>query len=173
MTAKNYTQITAGSTARRSKRQPLTRDERIIMTSQDTTIIDQNVPAAPAETAAAFAQEPVVQAAQPAAPAAAPQQPAPAAPQPVQQQPYGKENAFAVTSFVLGIASIVSGWTFIAPIIGLVFGVLALRRNTSERMLALWGVWLNVAMLALSVLLVLFFIVVVGIALIAGAPIFV
>lgn len=64
----------------------------------------------------------------------------------------GRENAFAITSFVLGIASIVSSWTFFAPIIGLVFGILALRRRTTERTLALWGVWLNAIMLAGTVI---------------------
>lgn len=67
------------------------------------------------------------------------------------QQNYA--DAFSITSFVLGIASIVSGWTFVAPILGLVFGLLALRRQTKERTLALWGVWLNAAMLVLTVLL--------------------
>ena len=82
----------------------------------------------------------------------------------------GPENAFAITSFVLGIASIVSGWTFVAPIVGLIFGVLALRRNTAERTLALWGVWMNVAMLALAALGLLALIVFAGIALAAGLP---
>ncbi|MBS3181943.1 DUF4190 domain-containing protein [Leucobacter sp. Marseille-Q4368] len=61
-------------------------------------------------------------------------------------------RAFSITSFVLGIASVVSGWTFFAPITGLVFGILALRRGTQDRALALWGVWLNAVMLALWVL---------------------
>lgn len=61
-------------------------------------------------------------------------------------------SAFAITSFVLGIASIVSGWTFFAPIAGLILGILALRRGTTERTLALWGVWLNGVMLALSLI---------------------
>jgi hypothetical protein len=81
-------------------------------------------------------------------------------------------NSFAITSFVLGIASIVAGWTFIAPIVGLIFGVLALRRKTTERTLALWGVWLNVAMLALTVLAVLAMLAIFGIALAVGLPIF-
>ncbi|RGE16873.1 DUF4190 domain-containing protein [Leucobacter sp. wl10] len=61
-------------------------------------------------------------------------------------------RGFAITSFVLGVASVVSGWTFIAPITGLILGVIALRRGTSERSLALWGVWLNGIMLALAAL---------------------
>ncbi|WP_053385939.1 DUF4190 domain-containing protein [Leucobacter japonicus] len=58
-------------------------------------------------------------------------------------------RAFTITSFVLGIASVASGWTFFAPITGLIFGILALRRGTQDRALALWGVWLNAAMLAI------------------------
>ena len=67
-----------------------------------------------------------------------------------------RARTFAITSFVLGLVSVVSGWTFIAPIIGLIFGILALRRNTSERALALWGVWTSAAMLAISVIAVAF-----------------
>lgn len=83
----------------------------------------------------------------------------------------GSENAFAITSFVLGIASIVSSWTFIAPIVGLVLGVLALRRKTTERTLALWGVWMNAAMLAVTVLAVLVVLLVLGVGAIASLPI--
>lgn len=71
-------------------------------------------------------------------------------------------RAFSITSFVLGIASVVSGWTFFAPIAGLIFGVQALRRNTQDRALALWGVWLNAVMLALWVLAVTTVIAIVG-----------
>ena len=67
-----------------------------------------------------------------------------------QPQPGQHAYAFAIASFVLGIASIVAGWTFIAPIVGIVLGTIALRRNTSERTLALWGVWLNAAMLVFT-----------------------
>lgn len=76
-------------------------------------------------------------------------------------------NAFAVTSFVLGLASVVSSWTFVAPVIGLVLGALALRRGTEERTLALWGVWLNIAMLALTAIAVLLFAALLGFGLIA------
>lgn len=71
-------------------------------------------------------------------------------------QPAAEDSrGFAITSFVLGIASVVSGWTFIAPITGLILGIIALRRRTTERTLALWGVWLNGVMLALTVLVAL------------------
>lgn len=86
----------------------------------------------------------------------------PQAPQyavPASMNPAPGKNAygFSVASFVIGIASILSAWTFVAPIVGLVLGILALRRNTTERTLALWGVWLNGAMLAFAAIgLVLF-----------------
>lgn len=91
--------------------------------------------------------------------------------QPLQPTAAAPQNggAFAITSFVLGIASIVAGWTFIAPVIGLIFGILALRRHTQERVLALWGVWLNAAMLALSALIVLGIVSVVGLSVVGGA----
>ena len=59
----------------------------------------------------------------------------PAQPQAPAKTPQG--SAFAITSFVLGI--------------------LALRRGTSERTLALWGVWLNGVILALSLIGVVVF----------------
>ncbi|QIK64098.1 DUF4190 domain-containing protein [Leucobacter viscericola] len=65
-------------------------------------------------------------------------------------------RGFAITSFVLGIASVVAGWTFVAPIIGFVLGMLALRRGTSERTLALWGVWINGVILGLAAIGILF-----------------
>lgn len=71
-------------------------------------------------------------------------------------------RGFAITSLVLGIASVVSGWTFFVPVAGLVFGILALRRGTTDRTLTLWGVWLNAIMLALTALTVLFFVVVIS-----------
>ncbi|MGO3147765.1 MAG: DUF4190 domain-containing protein [Leucobacter sp.] len=78
-------------------------------------------------------------------------------------------NALSVTSFVLGIASIVAGWTFVAPAVGLILGIIALRRNTQERTLALWGVWLNAAMLALSALIAVGIVTVFGLSLVGGA----
>lgn len=75
-------------------------------------------------------------------------------------------RAFAITSFVLGIASVVSGWTFVAPIAGLILGIIALRRNTNERTLALWGVWLNGIMLALAALAIVAFALLLGAGLI-------
>lgn len=88
----------------------------------------------------------------------------------VDQQTPQTGAAFAITSFVLGISSVVAGWTFIAPIVGLILGVLALRRKTAERTLALWGIWMNAAMLAITVLLLLAFALFVGFAFLTGLP---
>ncbi|MBC9954485.1 DUF4190 domain-containing protein [Leucobacter sp. cx-42] len=82
-----------------------------------------------------------------------------------------KENdgsAFAIASFVVGIASIVSGWTIVAPIVGLILGVLALRRDTKERTLALWGVWMNAAILSLVAIMLVFGIGLLVFGLVAG-----
>jgi uncharacterized membrane protein len=57
---------------------------------------------------------------------------------------------------VLGITSIVLGWSFVAPIVGLVLGLVALNNKTSERTLALWGAWLNGAILAVAVIVFFF-----------------
>lgn len=103
----------------------------------------------------------------------APQQPVlpqPTLQQPAATQPVRTDGAFAITSFVLGILSILSGWTLIAPVVGLVFGILALRRRTAERTLALWGVWLNGAMLVLTVIVGMVMIAAVGFGFLASLP---
>lgn len=71
-------------------------------------------------------------------------------------KPQSDGRSFAIASFVIGLASIVSGWTLVAPVVGLILGVLALRRETPERTLALWGVWMNAAILALVAIMLVF-----------------
>lgn len=102
------------------------------------------------------------------APADTQQQSAQAPIAPVSPDPTDS-RAFAITSFVLGIASIVSGWTLIAPVIGLVLGSVALRRGTGERNLALWGVWLNGVMLGLTVLALTAVAILLGLGLLGAA----
>lgn len=80
-------------------------------------------------------------------------------------------SGISIASFVIGLVSIVSSWTFLAPLTGLILGIVALRRQTSERTLAIWGVALNGALLAITVLIlivVLLFVGAVGFAGIAG-----
>lgn len=84
--------------------------------------------------------------------------------------PYGSTPGFAstpapeaaapkqwmsISSLVLGIVSIFAGWTFFMPIAGLVFGILALRKEPANRTMAIWGVVLNGVLLAGSLLVAL------------------
>ena len=70
-----------------------------------------------------------------------------------------------ITSFVLGIASIAFGWTLLAPIAGIVIGVLALGREPAGRALAIWGIVLNAVMLAGVIIGLLFAIAGLGVGL--------
>lgn len=76
-------------------------------------------------------------------------------------------RGFSIASLVLGIASFVAGWTFIAPITGFILGMVALRRGTTERTFALWGVWLNGIILALAAVGIILGIVLVSAGLLA------
>lgn len=58
------------------------------------------------------------------------------------------DRGLSISSLVIGIVSIVAGWTFIAPVAGLVLGILALRRDPAGRTFAIWGIVLNGLMLA-------------------------
>ena len=62
--------------------------------------------------------------------------------------PAATGGALAMSSLVLGIVSIFAGWTFLAPLAGLVVGILALSREPQSRTLAIWGIVLNAVMLA-------------------------
>lgn len=66
-----------------------------------------------------------------------------------------RSNPLAVSSLVLGLVSILAGWTFLVPVAGLVAGILALGREPQARTLAIWGIVLNAVLLAGSLLLVL------------------
>ncbi|WP_350347065.1 DUF4190 domain-containing protein [Agromyces sp. G08B096] len=57
-------------------------------------------------------------------------------------------KGFSIASLVLGIVSIVAGFTFFVPIAGLVLGILALKREPASRTMAIWGVVLNGVLLA-------------------------
>jgi len=47
-------------------------------------------------------------------------------------------------SLTLGICSLLAGWTFVAPIIGMILGISALNREPGARGRAGWGIALNV-----------------------------
>ena len=62
-------------------------------------------------------------------------------------------RGLTISSFVLGIVSIASGWIFFVPLTGLILGLVALHRKPAERALTVWGIALNGAMLLVSVVL--------------------
>lgn len=62
--------------------------------------------------------------------------------------PVAESQGFSIASLVLGIVSIVASYTFVVPVIGLVLGVMALRREPASRTMAIWGIVLNAVMLA-------------------------
>ncbi|MET4159750.1 DUF4190 domain-containing protein [Agromyces sp. PvR057] len=61
-------------------------------------------------------------------------------------------NGFSISSLVLGIVSIFASFTFFVPVVGLVLGIMALKREPASRTMAIWGVVLNGVMLAGTVL---------------------
>ncbi|MCU1443741.1 MAG: hypothetical protein JWQ59_1891 [Cryobacterium sp.] len=63
-------------------------------------------------------------------------------------------SALSISSLVLGLVSMFAGWTLLAPVAGLVLGVMALSREPHSRNMAIWGIVLNAVMLAGSMLLV-------------------
>ncbi|MGJ4843096.1 MULTISPECIES: hypothetical protein [unclassified Leifsonia] len=74
-------------------------------------------------------------------------------------------RTLSITSFVLGLASIVFSWTFVAPIAGLVVGILALGREPQAKAFAVWGIVLNSIMLAGAVFVALLAVIGVGVGL--------
>lgn len=76
-------------------------------------------------------------------------------------------RTLSVTSFVLGLSSIVFGWTLVAPVAGLVVGILALKREPLGRTFAIWGIVLNAVMLAGFAVGILFTMIGLGIGLAA------
>lgn len=86
-------------------------------------------------------------------PTVTPVHPAGGAQQPAPAQPRAAEtNGFSIASLVLGLVSIVAGFTFLVPIGGLVLGIVGLQREPASRTMAIWGVVLNTVMLVGTVL---------------------
>lgn len=52
-------------------------------------------------------------------------------------------RGFGIASLVLGAASLLAGWTFLAPTVGLVLGILSRRREPDAHGFALAGIILN------------------------------
>ncbi|GAA3894627.1 hypothetical protein GCM10022381_40310 [Leifsonia kafniensis] len=62
--------------------------------------------------------------------------------------PLTEGRALGLSSLVLGLVSIFAGWTFFAPVAGLVTGIMALSREPANRTMAIWGIVLNSVMIA-------------------------
>jgi hypothetical protein len=62
-------------------------------------------------------------------------------------------RTLSVVALVLGLASIFIGGSILVPIAGIIVGVMARKREPAGRAMALWGIWLSVAMLVGWVLL--------------------
>ncbi|MFD4420453.1 hypothetical protein ACFWN7_02980 [Agromyces sp. NPDC058484] len=62
--------------------------------------------------------------------------------------PAEESRGFSISSLVLGLVSIVASYTVVVPIVGLVLGVTALKREPASRTMAIWGIVLNAVMLA-------------------------
>ncbi|OUE21164.1 hypothetical protein BFL34_00512 [Clavibacter michiganensis] len=138
------------------------------MTDPAAPAPDDHVPAG--EAAAA----PVVPPATPTAHPVAPSGPPPAsvaapyglAPAPVPPSPaavaWGQPvyavappKGLSLTSMILGLVSVFFFWTFLCPLIGLVFGVIGIRKEPAGRGFAITGLILNGLLLLIPVAFVL------------------
>jgi hypothetical protein len=72
---------------------------------------------------------------------------------PVYPEPKGK----SVASLVIGIVSLVFGFTFILPIIGVILGALGISREPAGRGMAIAGLVLNLISLAGWIVLAIIF----------------
>ncbi|WP_144753631.1 hypothetical protein [Curtobacterium pusillum] len=61
-------------------------------------------------------------------------------------------TGLGTASLVLGICSLLAGWTFVAPVIGLCLGVASRSREPLSRGRAGWGIFLNLVALAVWIL---------------------
>ena len=56
----------------------------------------------------------------------------------------------STASLIIGFCSIAFWFTFFAPLVGLVLGIVGLRREPSGRTFALVGIWTNAVMLTIA-----------------------
>ncbi|MGO2004495.1 MULTISPECIES: DUF4190 domain-containing protein [Micrococcaceae] len=82
------------------------------------------------------------------------------------QQPYIQYGAppprgMSIASMVLGLVSILAGFTGIVPIVGLVLGIIGLRREPAGRGMAIAGIIIN-SLTLLGWLLLIIFVVAIG-----------
>jgi uncharacterized membrane protein len=68
-------------------------------------------------------------------------------------QTASQRTGLGTASLVLGICSLLAGWTFLAPVVGLCLGIASRGREPAARGRAGWGILLNVVALAVWILL--------------------
>jgi len=71
-------------------------------------------------------------------------------------------KGLSITSMVLGLVSVLFFWTFLCPVIGLVFGIIGIRREPAGRGFAIAGIVLNGVLLIIPVVVVLFLVLTAG-----------
>jgi len=76
-------------------------------------------------------------------------------------------RGLSIASLVIGLASIVLGYTFAVPIVGLVLGVMGLKREPAGRGMAIAGIAINGIILVFVVLSVILFAILIGAGLLA------
>jgi hypothetical protein len=74
----------------------------------------------------------------------------------------GPPKGLSVTSMVLGLVSIVLGFTFLVPLVGFVLGIIGVRREPAGRGMAITGLVLN-GLFVIGWALVIIFVFVIGI----------
>ncbi|WP_420367183.1 DUF4190 domain-containing protein [Curtobacterium sp. L1-20] len=68
----------------------------------------------------------------------------------------GPPKGLSVTSMILGLVSIVAGFTFLVPLVGLILGIVGLRKEPAGRGMAITGLVLNGLFVIGWALLILF-----------------
>jgi len=63
-------------------------------------------------------------------------------------------TGLGTASLVLGICSLIAGWTFFAPVVGLCLGIASRSREPLARGRAGWGILLNLVALAVWIVVV-------------------
>ncbi|MBC7723316.1 MAG: DUF4190 domain-containing protein [Burkholderiaceae bacterium] len=79
------------------------------------------------------------------------------------QQPYAPMSAYqavpprglSIASMVIGIVSFFASFTLVVPVVGLILGVMGLRREPAGRGFALAGIWINAVLLLMGALLLI------------------
>ncbi|KTR52456.1 hypothetical protein [Curtobacterium oceanosedimentum] len=76
---------------------------------------------------------------------------------------HSPRTGLGTASLVLGICSLLAGWTFFAPVVGLCLGIASRSREPMARGRAGWGILLNLVALAVWI--------VVGVLLVLGGAV--